>query len=145
MDTKERLLQFIDSQGISKSEFERKCGLSNGYLNSSKGNFGAKKLDDILRAFPMLNRDWLLTGEGEMLNEIYDNIPRPQDQPEPSGNNVNVGGNASNINNGSNEKTILFALTEVSEMRKLLAEVVYINKEQSQRLLSIVDKLSDKI
>ena len=86
-----------------------------------------------------------MVAHGEMLDEIYDNIPRPQDQPEPSGNNVNVGGNASNINNGSNEKTILFALTEVSEMRKLLAEVVYINKEQSQRLLSIVDKLSDKI
>lgn len=145
METKERLLQFIESQGISKSEFERKCGLSNGYLNSSKGNFGAKKLDDILRVFPSLNRDWLLTGEGEMMIPSFDISSMPQDFPEASGNNVNVGGNASNINNGANEKTILMALTEMSEMRKLLADAIYINKEQSQRLMNIVDKLADRI
>lgn len=144
METKERLLQFIESQGISVSEFERKCGLSNGYLRSSRGNFGAKKLDDILRVFPILNRDWLLSGDGDMLSSISDTIPQNHNS-DGSGCNVTVGGDASNISNGTTEKTILIALTEVSEMRKLLSEVILINKEQSNRLMSIVDKLSEKI
>ena len=29
---------------------------------------GADKLECVLRAYPILNRVWLLTGEGEMLN-----------------------------------------------------------------------------
>lgn len=143
MDSKERLLQFIESQGISKSEFERRCGLGNGYLRGSSGNFGAKKLDDILRVFPMLNRDWLLTGNGEMLCPTSDY--QQKQEPDASGNNVTVGGNASNINNGANEHTIQMAITEISEMRKLLADVININKEQSNRLMIIIDKISDRI
>lgn len=64
---KSRLIEFISHLGIGQKKFEERCGLSNGYVNNSKGNFGASKLDDILRAFPQLNRIWLLTGEGEML------------------------------------------------------------------------------
>ena len=67
MSAKERIMQFIDKQGISKAEFERRVGLSNGYVNNFKGNLGAEKLENILLTFPNLNRIWLLTGEGEML------------------------------------------------------------------------------
>lgn len=49
--------------------FEQLCGLSNGYVNNIKGKIGAKKLDDILKKFPALNKDWLLTGEGPMIVE----------------------------------------------------------------------------
>lgn len=69
MGTKERLIEFIEHKGISVAKFEKMCGLSNGYVNNLKGNYGGKKLDDILTIFPELNRDWLLKGEGVM---IYD-------------------------------------------------------------------------
>lgn len=65
---KDRLLVYIKYLGIGQAKFERQCGLSNGYINNSKGNFGASKIDDILKKFPELNRAWLMTGEGEMLN-----------------------------------------------------------------------------
>lgn len=65
-ELKERLLLYINSLGITKSEFERKSGLSNGYLNKLKGYVGQEKLNCILEAYPDLNRVWLLTGEGEM-------------------------------------------------------------------------------
>lgn len=68
MGIKDRILLFISHIGISKSTFERSCGLSNGYVNNLKGSIGANKLEGILTAFPELNRNWLLTGEGEMLN-----------------------------------------------------------------------------
>lgn len=67
MGLKERILLFISHVGVSKSTFERACGLSNGYVNNLKGSIGANKLEGILSAFPQLNRNWLLTGEGQML------------------------------------------------------------------------------
>lgn len=64
---KERLLAFIEKKRISKSEFERRSGLSNGYVKNIGDSIGSKILENILKAYPDLNRDWLLTGEGEML------------------------------------------------------------------------------
>lgn len=66
---KDRLILFIKHLGIGQGRFEKDCGLSNGYINNSKGNFGASKIDDILRAYPMLSREWLMTGSGEMLKK----------------------------------------------------------------------------
>lgn len=68
-DIKERIFLFIAEKNISKSEFERNSGLSNGYLNNFKGNLGSTKLEGILSFYTDLNRDWLLTGEGSMLRE----------------------------------------------------------------------------
>lgn len=80
----QRLMSFILFMGISKSRFEQQCGLSNGYINSIKKGIGTEKLQDILRAFPQLNREWLLYGEGEML--------KPQ-QPSVQQNNYNGNNN----------------------------------------------------
>lgn len=64
---KERVKQFTQSKQLSIKEFEEICGLSNGYINSMRIGFGSKKLNNVLTAFPDLNREWLLYGEGEML------------------------------------------------------------------------------
>lgn len=148
METKERMMQLIAALGLSKAEFERVCGLSNGYVNSIRNTIGSKGVAQIIAQFPQINKSWLVFGEGEMFNET----PASEHPSEPvtptddtRGHNVAVGGNASNISNGTSEKTILFALTEVSEIRKLLAEVININKEQSQRLIAIVDRIADKM
>lgn len=69
MGVKERIFLFIDEIGISKNKFEKSCGLSSGYLKNFKGNLGADKLEGILNAFPQINKDWLLTGNGQMLAE----------------------------------------------------------------------------
>lgn len=145
METKERLMKLIDALGISKSEFERSCGLSNGYVNAIQNTIGAKGLNQILAKYPNVSKMWLMFGEGEMFGDAMPQDDTQSEAPDTNGNSVNVGGNASNINNGTTEKTILIALTEVSEMRKLLAEVIGINKEQSHRLIAIVDKLADRI
>ncbi|WP_198024632.1 S24 family peptidase [Prevotella sp. oral taxon 299] len=48
-------------------EFESLADLSTGYITSMRKSFGEQKLSNVLKAFPELNRDWLLYGEGEML------------------------------------------------------------------------------
>lgn len=66
---KDRTIEFIDFKGIKKKTFEQKCGLSTGYITSMRKGFGSDKLNNVLTAYPELNREWLLYGEGEMLNK----------------------------------------------------------------------------
>lgn len=67
MTVKERLTEFIKIQGLKVSEFEKRCCLSNGYVSSMRKSLGESKLNNVLKEFPQLNREWLLYGEGEML------------------------------------------------------------------------------
>lgn len=67
---KQRLIDFIKSEGLSVREFEKRCGLSNAYIATLRHSPSTNKLSTILSAFPQLNRVWLLTGEGEMLNPV---------------------------------------------------------------------------
>ena len=67
MSIKERIEIFIEKQGIRRSAFEKACGFSSGYTRNLKENPSATKIEDILKAYPDLNRVWLLSGEGEML------------------------------------------------------------------------------
>lgn len=66
---KERLERFISAKQISKREFERRISVSNGYINGLKYTPKPKVLEKIILQFPELSRGWLLTGEGDMLNE----------------------------------------------------------------------------
>ena len=64
-----RIDEIIEYLNISRAEFERRAGLSNGYTRNLGGTPGADKLESILNAFPIISRSWLLTGNGEMLNK----------------------------------------------------------------------------
>lgn len=70
MKSIERIYQYIDSAGLKIAEFERKCGLSNGYLRKMKirnGDLGEGVLMQIIENSPDLSAEWLLTGHGDML------------------------------------------------------------------------------
>ena len=64
---KERILAFINYKGMKMKAFELRCNLSSGYITSMRKGFGSEKLNNVLSAFPELNREWLLYGEGDML------------------------------------------------------------------------------
>lgn len=81
-DTKIRLMQFIKHLGMTTRTFEIKCGMSNGYIRSMRKGLGEDKLNNVLNTFPQLNRNWLLFGEGDMLN----NPPQQKEEYEPSEN-----------------------------------------------------------
>lgn len=85
---KARLSSFIESKGLTNAAFEKKCGLSNGYIRNFKGNLGVKKLDDILTSFPDLNKDWLLFGTGSMLKDSTQNANPVEEKPRLETENV---------------------------------------------------------
>lgn len=67
---KERIVEFAKAKQITVREFERRCGLSNGYVNAMRKGLGTEKLNNVLTAYPDLNRDWLVYGEGPMLSPV---------------------------------------------------------------------------
>jgi len=63
---KDRVVQYLDSKGISKYKFYQLTGLSNGSLDKT-GSIGADKCELICNHFEDLDANWLLTGKGKML------------------------------------------------------------------------------
>ena len=129
---KDRTIEFIRFKKLSMKEFENMCGLSSGYVTSMRKSFGVDKLNNVLTAFPELNREWLLYGEGEMLRTVTQ---------EAHGNNNTQIANSSNIGNSEVAEK---ALNELSEMRKLLDKAIQNNKEQAERFFEIINKLTTK-
>lgn len=72
--SKNRILEFIQSSGLSQGEFIRKCGLSKGAIANIQDTPNGTTLIKISHAYPELSLDWLLLGQGEMLrSSITDN------------------------------------------------------------------------
>lgn len=135
---KQRLMRFIESQNLSQGKFERMCGLSNGYLCNLKRNIGSSKILSISQAFPQLNTEWLLTGEGEMLNADYTTF-------NPVGAATPMGATAPKTDAPNLEKEIVILKAQLDEKEKMiklleqqLAELNTINKGLMTTLTNIV-------
>ncbi|WP_257656570.1 hypothetical protein [Parapedobacter lycopersici] len=70
--TLKRIKEYIDFKGIRISTFEKSIGISNGSFGGQlKKNktIGVDKLESILRLYPDLSAEWVLTGNGTMLKD----------------------------------------------------------------------------
>ncbi|MDR0605705.1 MAG: helix-turn-helix domain-containing protein [Bacteroidales bacterium] len=130
--TKTRLLEFLSYLDIGQNAFEKKVGISNGYISHIKGSIGSDIINKITYVYPKLNAEWLLTGEGEMLKDV-------------SMNNVNGNGNTSVAGNGNITNA---NITEMLELQKGYQEMiktsqVQLSESQSQinRLITIIEQL----
>lgn len=72
---KARLLAFIAAKNLSVRQFERACGFSNGYMRQLVDSPSTDKLNQILEAYPEINKVWLLAGEGDMLKQENPTLP----------------------------------------------------------------------
>ena len=70
---KERILIFANTLGISKREFYNKIQVSRGTLESRTG-ITEDVLAKFIATYPEVSIEWLLTGEGNMLNDVKSNI-----------------------------------------------------------------------
>lgn len=77
----DRLLLYLGEQGIKPATFEKKVGLSNGYLATQqkrKGDLGETIILKIIDNCLGLSLVWLLTGKGEMFEKYNNDIYLPQ-------------------------------------------------------------------
>lgn len=63
----ERLALFLLKENLTTQAFERKCNMGVGGASKLTSKSYPKTFVKIAEAFPLLNIDWLKTGEGEML------------------------------------------------------------------------------
>ena len=128
---KNRLSAFIEYKGLTNASFEKKCGLSNGYIRNFKGNLGVKKLEDILASFPELRKEWLLFGTGNMLKD--DTAPDYMPDIEPRL-------EAEHIPQLSNTEILLRdMLTEERARNEALNEIIWELKEENGKLKALLN------
>jgi len=85
---KERLIEFIDSKGMSRRSFLLSCGFSESYLNNISKGISYDAIEKIKSKYPELSMPWLVLGEGEMLRES--DMLRIHKPPYPESINENV-------------------------------------------------------
>ena len=134
MTVKDRVREFVKFKGITMSQFERMCGLSVGYVNAMRVSFGKDYLNNVLKQFPELNREWLLYGEGEMLKS--GNFSQNQEkvtQNNENGDNIQ----GQNVTVQSNTQS---NVDEFLAIIKQQANQITKSQEQIDRLISIIEK-----
>jgi hypothetical protein len=149
MDVKERIIFYAKFKKLPIAKFEKQCGMSNGYIKNFKGNLSAIKLKGILTAFPDLNKDWLLTGEGEMLNApLQSGHDNNQQHAHGTGITQTLTPSANEAALIENTTALIENTTalinEVTEMRKLIAEQTRNNQDQFNKFMALLNNLTHK-
>lgn len=68
---KKRILQYIDSKGLSKYEFYKKSGITRGILDQNTG-ISEDNIARFIAYDKKVNPEWLLIGEGPMFKSNLD-------------------------------------------------------------------------
>ena len=86
LTTNDRIKHLISFKQLSISSFSREIGLINGVTISKIINQNrkpsSKTIGRIIKAFPDINYDWLINGEGEMLKNNISNSKSSQIQED---------------------------------------------------------------
>lgn len=75
----QRFSLYMELKSLNDNQVTKECGLSKGLIGQArtgKSDLGAKAVDKISNTYTDLNRVWLLTGEGEMLNTPSASAPK---------------------------------------------------------------------
>lgn len=84
---KKRLSMYLKEIGSNNNQFVVKMGYASTFLNSN-GGISESKLTEISIAYPNLDMNWLLTGQGEMLKNISENSENNLKQTSPEERNT---------------------------------------------------------
>lgn len=74
------MLLFLAEKGVSQYEFYKNTGVTRGVLAQNNG-ISEDNISRFLAYFPDVCVEWLITGNGEMLNSIQKPLAKPSDSP----------------------------------------------------------------
>lgn len=124
MNLQARLRQYLNSKSLTFREFERMSGMATASAARLNKNSRKSTFDRIGDAFPDLNINWLLTGEGTMTTG----------EPVQTTGNVQ-GHNISGVN--VNGRDIHFSCPEVCET---LLSIAKDNKAMAEKYQAMTEK-----
>lgn len=79
---KQRILQFVDTLGISKREFYTQIGVSRGTLESKTG-ITEEIITKFITTYPNISIEWLMTGYGEIYKTTKDFATTKKEEKSP--------------------------------------------------------------
>ena len=82
---KDRILPFLESEGIKKADFYSTTGISDSNFKGKNlsSQLGGDAIVKVLTSYPNLSADWLLVGAGSMLKDDLNGI-QTADEANPS-------------------------------------------------------------
>ena len=113
----------MDFKGLNDNRVTVDCGLSVGLIGKARkgaSDLGRNTIEKILRVYTDLNRDWLLTGKGNMLKEEL------------------VSTNSENTNQQSDDMTVQELLEAIKRRDRQMDEML----SQQGRLIDVIEALS---
>lgn len=128
-EVKDRLVEFIEYLKIDIAKFERTVGLSNGAVSKTNDRIRKATVNLIGTAYPELNTDWLISGNGSML--------KTQSIGEINSSTV-VGANV----NGSGNTITNNDVAGLIELQKGYQDMIREKDKQIDRLLTIIENLN---
>ncbi len=136
-----RLKGFIDSQGLTNSQFADQCGIPRPSLSQIISGRN-KKISDVIvgqihSAFPMLSVLWLLFGEGDMI------VSPPSESPVEGG-EPDLFAGASDLPYGGSQPekfANVNALTQPQNMSKSVVNKDVIYEQKNAELMREIEKM----
>jgi hypothetical protein len=76
MSINKRVELLISKTSNSKSDFSKATGISTvilSHISSGRNKVSLTAVEQIIKAFPSVNADWMITGKGQMFRDGLDN------------------------------------------------------------------------
>lgn len=151
MASLDRLAAWIATERLTNNIVTQRAGISGSsifYANKNESGVTIKMADKICAAFPRLNKQWLLYGEGDMYltdEEVQNQKNTSKNTNEGSGNSAQIGsynrvGNIKQVTTTATDQRTLEQLTSAILNQQDITRKV---QEQSDRLIAIIEKMQN--
>lgn len=137
---KERIIQFVDSKGITKESFYNRIGMTSANFRgkAKETPINSTAIENILSEFPDLNLEWLITGKGEMTKSNFQSVKNEGKTSNQNNINAPIEGNVSISQND---------LASIIEIQRELNDIIRTTQCQlteSQKQVSDLIKMLNK-
>lgn len=140
----DRVSEYLFRTGISEVAFTTKAGISVGCfsIHRRKGtDLSLVNVNKIIEAYPEINRNWLIWGEGEMLNNSNDKVVINSNASKNSTSNVNIRDINSHASAPDNALNTLMQTLQAQQQITLQAQEMALSmQKQNDKLIDIIGR-----